>query len=116
MRTEFEFWRDSDDASDIRLKNHVSPVQVRLSAQNIFLGVLVSPVQVRPFGTEPFSEDSWMSAPEDQVTRIVNHLPMRPGQTRLPVQSSRAISWCPYTDTIRRVNADERFPRWATIT
>ena len=27
-----------------------------------------------------------------------------------------AISWCPYTDTIRRVNADERFPRWATIT
>jgi hypothetical protein len=31
-----EFWRDSEDASDIRLKNHVSSVQVRPSAQKRF--------------------------------------------------------------------------------
>jgi hypothetical protein len=33
MAVSGQFWRDSEDASDIRLKNHVSPVQVRPSAQ-----------------------------------------------------------------------------------
>ena len=91
-----ELWRDSENATDIRLKNHVSPVRFRPSAQSGFAGFrerLVAPSSLVESSIswksvhgacEPFA----MAAEPKTLLRVI--LEARPGLVRRLLRQSIA--------------------------